>query len=109
MSGNWQGSTRQTATASTAWKKLRLRILKRDGGVCYLCGQPGADTVDHIRPVHLGGTDDEVNLGSVHDRTPPHCHRAKTSAEAAAARRKTVRRRPVEPHPGLRNQQTPRG
>lgn len=29
---------------------LRARVL-RDSDVCHICGQPGADSVDHVLPV----------------------------------------------------------
>ncbi len=83
----WAGSTRGKATASPAWRKLRARILKRDGGRCYICGGPGADTVDHILSVANGGTDDPSNLASVHDRNAPHCHRTKTATVDRRGRR----------------------
>lgn len=49
-----------------------------------------ATEVDHIRPLYLGGTDDEANLESICDE---HAKR-KNAAEAAAARRA---RRQAEP------------
>lgn len=59
-------------------------VLKRDSGICYLCGEEGADTVDHI----IAGDDHSLtNLAAVHDRTPPHCHRYKTSQDAHAAKK----------------------
>ena len=33
-----------------AWKKLRLRVLAEEGGVCQVCGGK-ATQVDHIQPV----------------------------------------------------------
>jgi 5-methylcytosine-specific restriction endonuclease McrA len=33
-----------------------------------ICGQPGADTVDHITPISAGGTDDPANLSAAHKR-----------------------------------------
>lgn len=51
----------QRKSNSTQWKKLRLRILQRDGYECYWCGMD-ATTVDHIVPVAKGGTDDTENL-----------------------------------------------
>ncbi len=33
---------------------------------CALCGLPGADTVDHIVPVSLGGTHELGNLRPAH-------------------------------------------
>jgi len=51
----------QRKSNSTAWKKLRLRILQRDGYECYWCGAE-ANTCDHVIPVARGGTDDPENL-----------------------------------------------
>jgi len=48
------------------WRRLRLAVLERDAGVCHLCGQPGATTVDHLRPYVLGGRDDLDNLAAAH-------------------------------------------
>ena len=97
MTGRWGGPR----TATAGWKKLRRTVLDRDRGICHLCGQAGADTVDHVKPVSLGGTDNLDNLAAAHDDP---CHRRKTSAEGVAARAKhsAARLRPVEPHPGLR-------
>lgn len=95
----WERSTGHKRTSTWAWQKTRARILARDGHICYLCGQPGADAVDHKLNVAAGGTDDDDNLGAVHDRVPPHCHRKKTSQEANAARVR-VKRTPGR-HPGL--------
>lgn len=42
---------------TTAWKKLRYFVLKRDGGKCVLCGRGAKDNVvlhiDHIKPASL--------------------------------------------------------
>lgn len=33
------------------WREHTVpRILRRDNGICHLCGQPGADTADHLIP-----------------------------------------------------------
>jgi 5-methylcytosine-specific restriction enzyme A len=48
------GSTRQ-------WRSLRDPILARDRYTCRQCGRPAAH-VDHITPVHAGGTDHPANL-----------------------------------------------
>jgi 5-methylcytosine-specific restriction protein A len=64
-----------------SWRKIRERILERDGHTCRLCGQP-ANQVDHVVPKHKGGTDDESNLVSL-------CtfhHAKKTGREGQAAR-----------------------
>lgn len=36
------------------------------GGICWLCGLPGADTRDHVRPISKGGTNDPSNLRPAH-------------------------------------------
>ena len=46
---------------STLWKKIRRRILQRDGFCCFYCGMD-ANTIDHIIPVAKGGTDEDGNL-----------------------------------------------
>ncbi len=102
MPGNWAGSTRR-ARLPAGWSSTIVpRILARDRAVCYLCGRPGADAVDHIQ---AGDDHSDANLASVHDHVWPHCHRRKSSAEgnaARAARQAAGRRHPGERHPGLR-------
>ena len=51
----------QRKSNSTQWKKLRLRILQRDGYECHWCGAE-ATTCDHVIPVTRGGSDDPDNL-----------------------------------------------
>jgi 5-methylcytosine-specific restriction endonuclease McrA len=49
-------------TGSTSqWRKIRQRILQRDGHTCQQCGMEG-NSVDHIVPRQAGGTDHEWNL-----------------------------------------------
>ena len=86
----WVGSTRK-ARLPKDWPTRRLIVLKRDKGICHLCGEPGADTVDHIIQ---GDNHNLNNLAPVHDRTPPHCHRYKTTQEANEAKQgNKIRRR----------------
>ena len=79
-------------------------VVTRDGGICYLCGQPGADTADHVIPLSQGGADHPANMAAVHDRTEPHCHKLKTQREAKQGRDTTTARLRPPPvkHPGLR-------
>lgn len=78
----WQGSNRKQRLPKD-WATRRTIVLRRDRGICYLCGEPGADTIDHI----IAGDDHNLtNLAPVHDRTSPHCHRYKTSVEAHNAK-----------------------
>lgn len=85
----WYGSTRK-ARLPKDWTTRRLIVLKRDKGICYVCGDPGADTVDHIVP---GDNHELTNLAAIHDKTPPHCHRYKSSTEGHQAQAGTRTRR----------------
>lgn len=48
------------------YQAKRRRILERDGYVCWICGGPGANSVDHVIPRARGGTDDDDNLRAAH-------------------------------------------
>lgn len=74
------------------WERIRQAVLERDDYRCHRCGEPGADTVDHITPQHQGGTDAMSNLAAVHDRVAPHCHRTKTNQERAVGATVTAAR-----------------
>ena len=55
------------------WRNLRVAILAQSD-VCHLCGKPGADTIDHVIPVALGGDQwDPTNLRPAHGRKRPGC------------------------------------
>lgn len=95
-----RGSTaRRTKPLPKDWGQIRRRILRRDQGICYVCGKPGANQVDHIRPASQGGTDEDENLAAIHQYP---CHAAKTAREANARNPLAVpRKRKAERHPGL--------
>ena len=64
------------------WRKVRIQVLKRDGGLCQSCLKDGrvteASEVDHIVPTAAGGAFyDDDNLQSI---CRP-CHQAKTVSE----------------------------
>lgn len=65
-------------TNSQRWKKLRKRVL-RESDICHICGQPGADSVDHIIPVDVAPELEYVrsNLAPAHHDVPPKCNRVK--------------------------------
>jgi 5-methylcytosine-specific restriction endonuclease McrA len=50
--------------STSQWRKIRQRILQRDGYTCQHCGGE-ANSVDHIVPRTMNGTDDEFNLQSL--------------------------------------------
>lgn len=91
----WTGDPR---TSSPQWRALRRGVLIRDNYRCHICGQLGADQVDHLVPLSAGGTDHPTNLAAIH-RSP--CHARKSSSEGNEARWKNRPNRPAEPHPGL--------
>lgn len=68
------------------WRRLRDRVMERDGHLCQPCQRRGVLTLatecDHIVPVSKGGTDAETNLEAICGA----CHRAKSATEAARGR-----------------------
>lgn len=46
--------------------RVNRRALLRNNDVCWLCGQSGADSADHVVPVSLGGSDAMENLRPAH-------------------------------------------
>lgn len=46
--------------------KYREEVMRRDNGVCHICGQGAADAIDHIVPVSWGGSDNPENLAPAH-------------------------------------------
>jgi hypothetical protein len=47
-------------------KRFRELVFGTYGSTCWLCGHPGADTVDHVKPRAMGGTDTLDNLRPAH-------------------------------------------
>ncbi len=101
---NWSGSDRRSRLPKD-WPKIRLRVLRRDGGQCTALTEAGercvstATDVDHIRPGDDHSMENLRSLCSWH-------HRQKSSREGAAAahaRRRAIeqRFRRDEAHPGL--------
>jgi 5-methylcytosine-specific restriction protein A len=83
----------------------RVRIFDKACGICHICEQPIRKQpwdIDHIKPLWLGGEDDEGNLSPVHKT----CHQDKTAAEAPVRAKGTrVRAR----HIGVKKPTTFRG
>ena len=61
----------------------RLRVWNTHEGVCHLCQLPiklgELWDVEHVKPLWLGGEDDETNMAPAHR----DCHAPKTREEAA--------------------------
>lgn len=53
------------AYESSDYRRLRARVLATRPA-CWLCGQAGADTLDHVLPLSCGGTNDPANLRPAH-------------------------------------------
>lgn len=48
---------------------LRREVIARDDGICGICGfrvKSGEEHIDHVHPVHAGGTNDPDNLQTAH-------------------------------------------
>lgn len=72
------------------WEHLRRITFARHGDICHVCGKPGADQVDHIIAVSLGGSATDLgNLAPIHSEP---CHRIKTARELARLRAMKRRR-----------------
>lgn len=91
-------TSRRRGELPSNWNSLRRLVLERDRWICQIQG-PGcsrtATDVDHIR---RGDNHDPRNLQSL----CAACHKAKTQRESAEAirRRRELRLRPAEKHPG---------
>lgn len=84
---------------------LRVRVFDAAKGCCHLCGLPIDPLrerwdVEHVKPLWLGGADNETNMRPAHDR----CHADKTATEAAPRAKSTrIRAR----HIGARKRKRP--
>ncbi|WP_165860453.1 HNH endonuclease [Kocuria tytonicola] len=77
--------------SEAAWQRLRKSVLVEHEGICYVCGKPGANEVDHKQAVALGGArTDRANLAPIH---ADPCHAEKTQRELALLRRRADRAR----------------
>ena len=67
--------------ASRKGQAENARILAASN-ICHLCGEAGADGVDHVMPIARGGADEPWNKKPAHHNTPNsrgiYCNRAKS-------------------------------
>ena len=82
----WPTTSRHQRGYGSAWDALRLRILRRDCGICQCdeCKASGritiATEVHHIKAKADGGTDDPSNLQAI----AKDCHKRETMIERGA-------------------------
>lgn len=74
-----------------AWGDLWVATMASHRGICHVCGKPGADQVDHVIAVGLGGAKtDPENLAPIHSDP---CHGLKTARELVLMKALARRRR----------------
>lgn len=87
----WRRTSRHERGYGTEWDKLRLFVLRRDGGLCRCatCKASGririASEVDHVVPRARGGSDAPDNLQAIN----AECHAAKTRRDNGGKERVT--------------------
>jgi 5-methylcytosine-specific restriction protein A len=79
----WVKATPQVG-GGRPWRRLRERVLERDGHRCAYCGGV-AEVVDHVINKARGGPDSEDNCVA----SCASCNSKKAQAEARAGRRMT--------------------
>lgn len=78
-------------------RQERNRRILAASNVCHICGQPGADAVDHVIPIARGGDEKPNNLRPAHHDVPPFCNRIKSDKDyAPIIRRSSSLRRPSD-------------
>ena len=85
----------RTAPLPRDWKRIRAKVLRRDGGLCQWpgCTEPATD-VDHM------GDPNDHRLEMLQSLCGWH-HRRKTATEAGRSYRPPSSKRPPEKHPGI--------
>lgn len=77
------------------WREHTVpRILRRDGGICHLCGRPGADTADHIIPWSKFPPDAKTDADRLGNLAAAHaaCNRIRGDRSVTWARAEIARR-----------------
>lgn len=82
MTARRNGSTRKG-------REENQRILSASD-ICHICGQPGADAVDHVIPLARGGEDTPANKKPAHHNVEPKCNRRKADRLPSRISRRVV-------------------
>ena len=78
------------------WNTLRAQVFTRDGHRCTMCGSNAQLECDHINDAH------DHTLANLRTLCKT-CHTRRTTEQATQARGAgPLRKRPTEPHPGIR-------
>jgi 5-methylcytosine-specific restriction endonuclease McrA len=59
------GAAHKAAYNDTAYRRARA-VVRATGPACWLCGRPGADTLDHVTPLAAGGANVPSNWAPAH-------------------------------------------
>jgi len=79
----WKPATRQRIEArdafygTQAWRRLAAGVIRRDGGVCFFCGKPGATLAHHLVERRDGGADAPENLRACHAACHERIHKGR--------------------------------
>lgn len=73
------GGTPEKRISGRIWQRIRRQVLATSD-ICWICGKPGADSVDHKIPLARGGTNHRSNLAPAH-MFP--CNRSKSDRDHA--------------------------
>jgi 5-methylcytosine-specific restriction protein A len=85
----WSKESRQSRGYGAPWDKIRLRILKRDCGVCQPCKRDGramiGNEVDHIiskaKAAAMGWSQEQIDGDANLQTICGPCHKLKTKVE----------------------------
>ena len=71
-----------TRRSNTRQIRERNKRILAASDICHICGEPGADAIDHVIPLARGGTDEPWNLKPAHHDKPnsrgTKCNRTKS-------------------------------
>lgn len=85
------------------WREHTVpHIIRRDDGICHICGQPGADTADHIIPWSKFPPDAKADADRAGNLAAAHgvCNRIRGDRSITWARAEVARRNGHHSHTG---------